>query len=178
MSSVTFFADKKGVSPLIATVLLIAFAVALGAVIMNWGRSFVQERTDDIDTTTIIETGCAQEVRLKVSVVGGTPQVCFGGGGTSGHIQFTLDNFGRREIKRVNLVVGGKLDVYTNQSLNNSKIIEGGSIFQNVSYNYVKYGNIDYIRFIPSIDVAGATRVCAGAFLQKDASEIRNCSAT
>lgn len=32
---------KKGVSPLIATVLLIAFAVALGAVVMNWSHSLV-----------------------------------------------------------------------------------------------------------------------------------------
>ena len=30
--------NKKGVSPLIATILLIAFAVALGAVVMSWGR--------------------------------------------------------------------------------------------------------------------------------------------
>jgi len=35
--------NKKGVSPLIATVLLIAFAVSLGAVIMNWGKSAFEE---------------------------------------------------------------------------------------------------------------------------------------
>lgn len=34
---------RKGVSPLIATVLLIAFAVALGAVVMNWGRTYLSE---------------------------------------------------------------------------------------------------------------------------------------
>jgi flagellin-like protein len=33
------FLSKKGVSPLIATVLLISFAVALGAVVMNWAGS-------------------------------------------------------------------------------------------------------------------------------------------
>lgn len=30
---------KKGVSPLVATVLLVSFAVALGAVVMNWAGS-------------------------------------------------------------------------------------------------------------------------------------------
>lgn len=34
---------KRGVSPLIATVLLIAFAVALGAIVMNWGRTYVED---------------------------------------------------------------------------------------------------------------------------------------
>lgn len=31
--------SKRGMSPLIATVLLIAFAVALGVMVMNWGKS-------------------------------------------------------------------------------------------------------------------------------------------
>jgi flagellin-like protein len=32
------FDSRKGLSPLIATVLLIAFAVALGVMVMNWGK--------------------------------------------------------------------------------------------------------------------------------------------
>ncbi len=32
---------KKGMSPIIATILLIAFAVALGAMIMNWSSSLI-----------------------------------------------------------------------------------------------------------------------------------------
>jgi flagellin-like protein len=35
------FKSKKAMSPLIATVLLIAFAVALGALIINWSSSIV-----------------------------------------------------------------------------------------------------------------------------------------
>ena len=34
---------KKGVSPLIATVLLMAFAIALGAIVMTWGKNYVKE---------------------------------------------------------------------------------------------------------------------------------------
>ncbi|PIN69120.1 hypothetical protein COV93_06750 [Candidatus Woesearchaeota archaeon CG11_big_fil_rev_8_21_14_0_20_43_8] len=36
----------KGVSPMIATVLLIFFAMALGAVIMNWGSSYSKLQED------------------------------------------------------------------------------------------------------------------------------------
>ena len=35
----TLSRSRSGLSPLIATILLIAFAVALGAVVMNWGRN-------------------------------------------------------------------------------------------------------------------------------------------
>ena len=35
--------SKKAVSPLIATIILIAFAVALGAVVMNIGKGYVED---------------------------------------------------------------------------------------------------------------------------------------
>lgn len=36
---------KKGISPLIATVLLIGFVVAIAAIVMLWGKGFIEERT-------------------------------------------------------------------------------------------------------------------------------------
>ena len=42
-----FFSSKKGVSPLIATILLIAFAVALGSVVMNWGLNLSLGKSSD-----------------------------------------------------------------------------------------------------------------------------------
>lgn len=33
--------NKKAISPLIATVLLVLFALVLGAITMNWGKSYV-----------------------------------------------------------------------------------------------------------------------------------------
>jgi len=40
---VGMFRNKKAVSPLVATVILIGFAVTLGAVIMNLGRNYVEK---------------------------------------------------------------------------------------------------------------------------------------
>jgi len=37
--------NKKGISPLIATVLLIGFVVAIAAIVMLWGKGFIEERT-------------------------------------------------------------------------------------------------------------------------------------
>lgn len=53
---------KQAMSPLIATVLLIAFAVALGAMIMNWSAGAVsEEKTVSCEPLTIAlqETICA-----------------------------------------------------------------------------------------------------------------------
>ncbi|MAG16138.1 hypothetical protein CMO88_03690 [Candidatus Woesearchaeota archaeon] len=178
MSSVTFFANKKGVSPLIATVLLIAFAVALGAVIMNWGRGFVQDQTANVEQTTEVEVGCALDVQLKVSEIGGTPQLCYGGSSTEGYFEFTLDNQGRKDVKEIGIIIHGQKAIYQNSTLNNSLIIAGGAHYRNLSFNFDTYGDVKYVRFIPKIDISGVTTPCSGSSLQKDAAEIRNCSSS
>ena len=49
--------EKKGISPLIATVLLIGFTIVLAAVVMRWGGEFVRETTEE--TTCIAEAATA-----------------------------------------------------------------------------------------------------------------------
>jgi flagellin-like protein len=37
--------NKKGLSPLIATLLLVIFAIALGSIVMSWGKEYVEQAT-------------------------------------------------------------------------------------------------------------------------------------
>jgi len=43
---------RKGISPLIATVLLIGFTVALAAVLMTWGLDYVKKSTEQVGSKT------------------------------------------------------------------------------------------------------------------------------
>ncbi len=43
------FESKGGISPIVATVLLVAFAVALGAVVMSWARGIEAEPITDFE---------------------------------------------------------------------------------------------------------------------------------
>jgi hypothetical protein len=67
------FRSKTAMSPLIATVLLIAFAVALGAMIMNWsagiesGESGMVAGCDDISLTTT-KNICYSDNALKITL--------------------------------------------------------------------------------------------------------------
>lgn len=70
--------SKRGVSPLIATVLLIGFAVAIGAVIMNWGSAVVAETDGDAVEQNFlkwymgnnIENVCFDDNRISLEVKG------------------------------------------------------------------------------------------------------------
>lgn len=95
--------NKKGISPLIATVLLIGFVVAIGAVVMFWGKGYVEERTEKEGELSKAQLECTK-INLKVI-------------GTDGDI--TVENRGDVDIDafKVKYYGGdydGKLDeVYT-----------------------------------------------------------------
>lgn len=70
--------DKRGISPLIATVLLIAFSVALGAVVMSWGETYIEEHLNVGEGQTEVFAGGCDLVDLKVLDIAGERQECLG----------------------------------------------------------------------------------------------------
>jgi len=58
---------KRGISPLIATVLIIGFTVALAAVIMVWGQSFSKSMQESTEQSTKIQLICSQDVLFEIS---------------------------------------------------------------------------------------------------------------
>ena len=75
--------SKKGVSPLIATVLIIALTVALTVFLMNWAFGFFKERTDETSRTTTEQLRCTQ-VDLNLD--------CGCQAGSTGDCSFTFSN--------------------------------------------------------------------------------------
>ena len=82
---------KKGISPLIATVLLIGFTIALVALIMIWGRNFIQERAEKEGLLSEKKLSCTNNVDFTVD------KACESGSGISLRIknlkETPLDNF-------------------------------------------------------------------------------------
>ena len=86
---------KKGMSPLIATVLLIAFAVALGAMIMNWSAD-IQEPTPGPGGSS--QNPCGN-VAIDLNEVFGKRIFCY----QDENIKFNIVNTGAREISGIQL---------------------------------------------------------------------------
>ena len=47
---------KKGISPLIATILIIVVAIVLVGILLSWSQNFVQKSTSDADAA--VDTSC------------------------------------------------------------------------------------------------------------------------
>ena len=84
--------NKKGISPLIATVLLIGFAVALAAVVMTWGLDFIKTTAETTEEQTKYTLICASDLSFSISGVDQT---------TVGSESITIDNRGQVDIVSV-----------------------------------------------------------------------------
>ena len=145
------FKSKKGVSPLIATILLIAFAVALGSVVMNWGLNLNLGKADDK----------CRNVEIKIRNIDGS-EICFGGFGTNGYINFVIDNTGVIDISGLVIWIVG--DKGTRLFDLDNILIKRGTLYdkkdKEVSYDFTIFGNIKQVQFIPKIKIEQATEIC------------------
>ena len=147
---------KRGVSPIIATVLLIAFAVALGAVVMNWGKGFVESTAQDTQTRANLELGCQQEMTLGIKKIGQTPKICFNSTATPKFVEVMLENKGTTDITGIQVMIFDEND--NSQNINNlSLTIPAGSVTNKIRINHTLTGNIVQVDFVPKILPKGAT---------------------
>ena len=152
MVQIQGFFKKRGVSPLIATVLLISFAVALGSVVLNWGRNLEISNFGD---------GCPG-VSIKVRSMEGA-EVCYTSQDKDANLKFIIDNDGNADIEGLGIwVVGEKgtklmdLDAIS---------IKKGYLFEvqenAVAYDFEAYGDIKQVQFIPKAKIDDSIEICA-----------------
>jgi len=57
---------KRGISPLIATVLLIGFTIVIAALVMIWGSNLVKERAEKIGAKSEAQISCAAKIEIDL----------------------------------------------------------------------------------------------------------------
>ncbi|HII29747.1 hypothetical protein COT48_02690 [Candidatus Woesearchaeota archaeon CG08_land_8_20_14_0_20_47_9] len=148
--------SKRGVSPLIATVLLIAFAVALGAMVMNLGSLYAD--AGDGEGIQQPNADCSG-VAINIYRIEGREQVFYESSGKDIRITFMIENSGLKQIRGVKaIVVGDSRNVLTKDF---SQVVDAASVLREaLEYDADAYGEIVDIKFIPLIEVAGTPFPC------------------
>jgi flagellin-like protein len=147
---------RRGISPLIATVLLIAFAVSIGTMIMNWGKDAVS-------------VGDCTETKLEVQIISGKPLFCYDTLGN--RVNVMVKNVGSTDITLL------KMRVVT-PDFNNVDIDVKDSVIKS---GELKTKNIDYVHsgtfrveIIPVITMGGKERICSEKYVYVD--DIQPCT--
>ena len=84
---------KRGISPLIATVLIIGFTVALAAVIMTWGKGFTESMTKGAEEGANQDIVCTRDVKVTI------PSVCYIDGDTQ--LKMVINNDKQQKIEAI-----------------------------------------------------------------------------
>jgi flagellin-like protein len=138
--------NKRGIAPLVATLLLISFAVALGVVIMNFGRAQVE-----------LEAQCPINIGLTLSNVNRNNEFCYDN--NAKEVRFTLEN-------GVNIKVEGLIVniIGTNQAqsaeLNDAKIGKAANYMGKVHYDSASSGNIRQVKITPKVILYDEEQIC------------------
>lgn len=157
---------RKGISPLIATVLIIGFTVALAAIIMTWGTTFSKGIQKGTEATTEEQMACAQEVQIALS------SACVNSDANT--VQMTIKNDGSKEITAMTARFFTGANIVSTFALplapgsTTAVVPSYGIITPNVSASAMNPqiddpATIKYIEIIPSIMVGTKTVTCAQA---------------
>lgn len=157
--------SKKGVSPLIATVLLIAFAVALGAVVMNWGRGYVEDTANIARERSDTEVKCASDVDIAIVEIDGTPQICYNDtGNAQNKLEFIIENRKALDVEYLQArLIGEATRVPYTVTLGTTESNLTTNEAKYVVFNYTEatYGLPQQVKLTPVIKVAGQEVVCS-----------------
>jgi flagellin-like protein len=166
--------SKKGVSPLIATVLLIAFAVALGAVVMNWGKGYVQAQAINVETKSNAQLSCQGDIELNIYVLNQRPKICYELTDTGTTLSAMLKNEGTMTIKGITVtIVSSNDDVFSTEI--DKDIVGGGVVKVDISVNDTEFGDIRQVEFTPKILVSGVQKPVLCSKNSKNIDEIYAC---
>lgn len=156
---------RKAVSPLIATVLLIAFAVALGAVVMNWGRGYVEDTANIARERSDTEVTCASEVDINIVDIDGVPQICYNTSdpvADNNTIYFIVENKQSRTVEKIQArLIGDDTRVpYTIDLGDGSNLTMNAAKMLNFTYDNTVYGDPIQLKLTPYIKVGGSEVAC------------------
>jgi len=158
---------KRGISPLIATILLIGFGITLAVFVMNWGTDFLKSSQKDVEEQSREKFGCTTDVAFEIKCD------CDESGGNVESCQFKVVN---NEDSKINKI---SYRFFRGDSflLSGEETITGGLDAWEVSSYYdvsgflgIEANNINVEVLANEVETGGKIVNCGGI-----ASNIANC---
>ena len=138
--------NKRGVAPLIATLLLISFAVSVGMVVMNFGRAQVELKAE-----------CPINIGLHLSMIGGEEQICYSEG--KKELKFTVENGVNIKVTGLLVNIIGSEEAKTSE-LKDAQIDKAGTYIGKVSFDSSIFGQIKQVKLTPKVILYDVEEIC------------------
>lgn len=163
---------KRGISPLIATVLILGFTVALAAIIMMWGSGFTRDVSESTEGSAKASIVCGQDVMFEIK------DVCKS---FDGLYKVTVSNDGKEGIDKFNvrLYSGSEVESKALSSVAGQNVVDAFGIQTlkvAVDPSWSVSNILDKVELIPTIEVDGSQVTCGSNVVSKSVS-LKDCYA-
>lgn len=151
--------NKRGISPLAATVLLIAFSVSLGAVVMSWGETYVEQKAEFVQGVREVQSGC-DAATISVVSINGVPQICH----TGTVFEAIVDNGPTVDLYDLHARVVGSDGIYNKESTLEAPVAKNDAAKIRFAYNNV--GTVRSLKLTPKIMSGDKVIFCTKAAVE------------
>ena len=155
------FANKRGVSPLIATLLLILMSVGMGVAVMSWGEEYIEEKAEFVQGVQETVTTC-DTVSFSVIFINGVQQLCVKNNAVWG----LLDNGPDADIADFHVRVVGEGGIFVQEGVLDQPLTRASAT--PISFALTDIGAVKQIKLTPKITVGGKQVVCSKQAMQAE----------
>ena len=149
-----FFTNRRGISPLAATLLLILMSVGLGVAVMSWGEKYIEQRAEFVQGVQEAMTSC-DLVSFSIITIGGVQQLCQEGAILKG----LIDNGADADIADFHARVVAEKGIFAQERLLDKPVPRGSAA--PVQFSIGDIGAVKQLKLTPKILIQGAQAVCS-----------------
>ncbi|MBI4447868.1 hypothetical protein HY643_02715 [Candidatus Woesearchaeota archaeon] len=155
---------KKGISPLVATVLIVCLTVILAVIIIVWSSAFVKNVQENTDRIRDEQFACITEVSFNIK------KACYNNGG----LETVLENTGQKTITKM-IIIGQTGSGSQNMQLGLNPTLQP----MEVQTYHIPIPALNYASLTPIINLKSKEVICSGAKATKgeigSAETFQNC---
>lgn len=144
--------QKKGMSPLIAAVLLMVVVVGIGAVVTGIVRSQVTTDKQTIERKST-DVECSTQIVISVPTYNDDFRLCVDE--TNRYVNFTVENTGSMTVDEFQIKVFGATGFAENDSIIPSGLAPGQAESNYAAYYDTDVGNVEQVLIVPKKKVTG-----------------------
>ncbi len=148
MDNMIKWMGKRGISPLIATVLIIGFTVALASVIFVWGGGFIRGMQAGVSDSEAKASTCASAIIETSDIQQVAPN----------KMKFLLENTGQSDLKSIIVRITGDKGT---ASVTKAGVSSAGKKAYEAEFVPESVGVINRLEIIPTVDVNKKSVSCA-----------------
>ncbi len=140
-----FLSNTRGVSPLVATLLLIALSVGMGVAVMSWGEDYIEEKAEFVQGVQEAPTNCDM-VSFSIITLKGVQQFCQDGG----VIKTLLDNGPDADITDLHARIVAEQGISVQESVLAQPLPRGSAT--PITFSVGDVGAVQQVKLTPKLD--------------------------